>query len=191
MNDILKSLEFSIKAETKDFSGETVELLPMENDESRYLFKAFFDDGSERAMVSVELLTDGDTACFYVEAELKEGASYDIRRYFFPYESVKLRLKPKKKADAAMGCYYYIEDKSDCWSKEFFCEDIVNAPKRTAALIWKQGNMNFELLPLCDGDFKGEIGGNGEELELTLSPYTGGYGKICGRAAVLSQSEDI
>ena len=89
-----------------------------------------------------------------------------------------------------MGNFYFIPDKSDCWSREFFCDSIEDAPKRVASMVWKKNEKYFHMLPLCDGDFKGEIHGNGKELEITLSPYTGGYRTICGKAAVIAWDND-
>lgn len=190
MFNFIKNFEFDLKAELKNYKGEILETTLTASGDNFCEFTALSESEETLAKARVEVLKNGDTACFYVDAEIEKGASYDIRRTFFSYDSVKIYLTPKEKAQSAVGSYYFIPEKSDCWSREFFCDDIINAPKRIASLMWKKNDMNFHIMPLCDGDFKGEIHGNGRELELTLSPYTGGYRQISGKIAVLAWDKD-
>ncbi|MDY3928211.1 MAG: Sip1-related alpha-galactosidase [Clostridia bacterium] len=185
MINYIKDFEFELSVELKDFRGNVFEGTIIEEKENYCKF-AVLSEQKEKGYCVFRILKNGDTVCFEVDANLTKGASYDIRKTFFPFDSIKLYISPKEKADAAMGSFYFIPEKSDCWAKEFFCEDIVDAPKRIASLLWKKNNTYFHMMPLCDGDFKSEIHGNGNELEVTISPYTGGFREISGKAIVMA-----
>ncbi len=186
MIKLLPGAEFEISAEIKDHNAIVRKAQTKESSDSVCCFEVLNESGACIASIKAEVQTSGNSACLVISGEMARGADYDIRKTFAAFESIKLYLKPKNKADKVTGNYYCIMEKSDCWAKAFFADDITEVPKRIASMLWQQGDVYYSMLPLCSGDFKGEIHGNGSELEITVAPYTGGYRKIYAKTIVIT-----
>ena len=139
-----------------------------------------------RLDVSVEIEKKGQSAAIRVKAGLKSLVPYDIRYHFSAYDSVILKFKPVKDCDRIAGSCYYIGEKTDCWAKAFHAESFSRLPERVASLVWKRDDLYYNLLPLCDKDFKSEIKNMDNSLCITCSPYCDGYAGICAACAVIT-----
>ena len=181
---------FEIQAEYKNRLGESCKYKLLKNIDSVFVFEDCDKNGNKISQCTVELICNNQSMCIKADAYMCHGANYDIRKTFFSFDSIKIIILPKQKITKVTGSYYPLTEKTDCWASRYITHDIVNSPKRIASVLWQQGNTYYTALPLCDGDFKSEIHGNGKEIEITIAPYTGGYGKICAKAAVISWGEN-
>lgn len=194
MENILRinhgKFQFQVTCAIKNFLFETdqVQVVKQEESAGKCVFRLQNDEANLQGQLT---FTESERAVWCrIFCRLNTEISYDRRNTFNWNDSVKICLTPLSAIDHAMGNYFFLHEKNDCWTKPFFTDNIINAPKRVASLLWKADDTYYHMLPLCQNDFKSEIGGNGTALEISCSPYTGGFTCISAASFVLAWGSD-
>jgi raffinose synthase len=77
-----------------------------------------------------------------------------------------------------------------CWTAPFFCRHLGEAPRELAMLLWRSGDTLCHLLPLCDGDHRADLHGDGDGLLVELSSFCTGSTGFAAAAFVLGRGSD-
>ena len=129
-----------------------------------------------------------------VEAEIRTKSLFLPVNSFAPYGSIRIFLKPLGTTYGAMGsCFrnvYPGEGKDDLWATPFFGDDLGSVRERIASMLWRQNDMHFHVLPLCDEVCKTDIHVHDGILEMWASPYCGGFSTLKAAVFALSWGPD-
>lgn len=150
----------------------------------------FFCDETKRMKAGVALTQgNGQTAC-RIWCDITTKVVYDQRLTLAEMGSIKLFLRPKGNKCSVVGSYFELPEKNDAWCSVFWTDALKRLPERTASVLWKDETYYYHMIPLCDGDFKSEISGCKDWIEISVSPYTGGFTKVDAMSFVISRNKD-
>ena len=180
----LNDLSFNFELDVKDIYGNVYETEFSKEQSTDNIF--VFTDVKGKLNAKVIFERKKNALCIKFDCKAGRFGGYDLNRMFAAYDSVVLRLYDKNGIRQIMGSSYNIGEKSDCWASAFCSEAFDKLPKRMASVLWKAGNTYYHMLPLCQGDFKGEIKNIDSCMSITMSPYRSGYSHIQGAAAVIT-----
>lgn len=180
---------FDFDLSVKNELGETLDLTFSEKESKENLYIYNFESSLYNAKIEVEVVKKENSAYLRLKGEMSRPFAWEKRRHFAPYNSIMLKLKPKKDADKIFCSYFNCGEDSDCWVAPHFC-DSFSKIKRSVSILWENEDTYFHMMPLCDGDFKGEIKNIDNCMTITASPFCGGFRKIDCKAVILTWGEN-
>lgn len=122
-----------------------------------------------------------DFTAVYVEAGLEEGKLFQSQSSFTAKHAVTITLNGEPENYQLMANYQH----KDWWTRPFFGEDLSKIPEKTQSLLLKTTDTYYHMLPVVDEDYRTEIAGSAEGLQLSLSAYQGGFREISTFALIL------
>lgn len=132
-----------------------------------------------------------NSLCIAFDVSTGNFGGWDINRQFAAYDSITLKLYDKNGINKIMGGKFDLGVKSDCWTCAFHANGFNELPERVASMLMKSDDTYYHIMPLCQGDFKGELKNSDDgALRITFSPYRSGYMRINGCAAIISWGSD-
>lgn len=184
--------KFDFEFEVKDFKGDitSLELLENESTENHYKYKGELSGlhNEKEFTAAVDVITKNNSAYIELSCEVDPNMSWQRRYTFHPYETLKLKLKPVEDCDKIFGSYSKLRG-ADCWSGAFYADSFSKIPQTIASMVWKSDKY-YHMLPLIDGNFKGEIKNIDGTLTVTAAPQSGGFTKINAKTAVITWGDD-
>lgn len=88
------------------------------------------------------------------------------------FGGIRLKSKGLGNIKGLLASYLFKE----WWARPYFnSETVANLPQRTQSLLWFDGDRYFSIIPVCDGEYKTELQGNGDGIDFIVSSYAGGY----------------
>lgn len=184
----INKLDFDFELELKDIFYKNYPIKYSEEQSTKDSF-VFIND-EIKAKASFSLLHGENSVCIRFDCELGGFGGWDRNNQLAPYDTVTLKLYDKNGITDISGSQYNLGEKSDCWARAFTAEGFEKLPPRLASLLVRHDDTYYHFLPLCQGDFKGEIKDGGGCMSITLSPYRSGYMRMSGCAAVITWGSD-
>ena len=130
--------------------------------------------------------TDSGVYC-RLSAKIANESLFVPVKSFASIGAVRLSIKPTSNITGVMGSRYTI---LTCWAGPFFADGFEGIPRDVASLVWRTESSYFHMLPLCDGDFRSDLHGSGETLDVWVSSFCPGATKIDAASIVLCTGDD-
>ena len=184
----INNLDFDFELELKDMFYRNYPIKYSSEQSTNDEFVFINDEINARA--SFKLLHGENSLCICFDCEIGGFGGWDRNNQLAPYDTVTLKLYDKNGITDISGSKYVIGKKSDCWASAFMAESLKCLPPRLASLLMKHDGTYYHFLPLCQGDFKGEIKDGDGCMSITLAPYRSGYMRMSGCAAVVTWGND-
>lgn len=185
----INNLSFDFEVEAKDIYSNNYQLEYSEEKSTEN--KAVFINEKKNIEVKVNFIYGEASLCIAFEASSGSFGGWDINRQFAAYDSLTLKLYDKNGIDKLMGGKFDLGEKSDCWAEAFKAKSFSELPVRAVSLVMQKDDTYYHMMPLCEGDFKGEIKNSSDGcMRITISPYRSGYMQIKGRAAIITWGSD-
>ena len=182
----LGGIRFDLSAQVADSLGELVALPPASTSPLSPAGGGHAFSAADVDLAVTFAPVDGGLCC-RIEAAIANESLFQPVRSFAADGPVRLSLKPTSPIDGVMGNRYTI---LTCWAAPFFCAGLGEAPREIASLLWRVGDTYYHMLPLCDGDFRSDLHGNGEGLDVWTSSFCAGSPRIEAAAFVLCWGAD-
>lgn len=110
------------------------------------------------------------SAIFRIQADITQKQPlFGPQNYFHEDRAVTLTLKPAFDTPA-MGIYQH----KDWWLRPTFVPDLKELPGRTQLVIAKQGEQYIVLMAYCGQDYRADMNGGEDGLQIRLSSNTAG-----------------
>ena len=184
----INKLNFDFELELKDmfYKNYPIEYSEKQSTDDKFVFV----NDEINAKASLILLRGKNSVCVRFECEIGNFGGWDRNNQLAAYDTVTLKLYDKNCIKDISGGDYEFGAKSDCWTRAFTAKSMECLPERMASVLMKKDNTYYHFLPLCQGDFKGEIKDGGGCMSITMSPYSSGYMRMNGCAAVITWGID-
>lgn len=186
IKDIVPFIHFEDEPEiTPVYKDYTIE--EQDNTEgkgTKYHFEYAYNDGKVSLALDMIcrdelLITEMSLTC---EAEQIGGKD----RGLLPVGGIGLKVGSISNIQGGMANYMH----KDWWTRPYFGKDAFELPPKTQSLLWKTEDEYYHLLPVCDDLVKTELSGNGQGVNITISPYDGGCSNFRTLAFVLGNDTD-
>ena len=164
-----------------------MEICGEESRENSYVFRAC--DVIYNTTVKVELVKKENSAYVRMCGDIKTPEPWEKSRQFAAYDSMVLKLYPQKDTEKIFGSYFSVGYDSDCWVSPYFGNSFSEV-KRSVSLLWKQEDVYYHMIPLCDGDFKAEIKNIDHGMAVAAAPFCSGFNHIDCKCVIISWGDD-
>lgn len=180
---------FDFEISAKNEHGEYLDLTFCREESNDDNFVYTYKNDVYGAKIKMEIIRKDNSACLKLFGEMSYPAPWEKRANFAPYDSIAVKLYPKKDADKIFCSRFNVGEDSDCWVGAYFC-DSFSKIERSVSLLWENDGTYFHLMPLCDGAYKGEIKNVDGCMTFTTAPFCGGYRTIDCKTVILTWGED-
>jgi raffinose synthase len=150
-----------------------------------YSYKVHYISTDEKIDLTIQLDTYENRLVAYISANLPID-SFENTSTFQPNCSIKLKVKNLHVSEGFMANYLF----SKWWTRPQFGKNISDLMPKTQSLLWKNGTDYHHLLPLSDDQNKTELSAEGNELIISICPYSNGLTSLSSTLFVLGKGED-
>ncbi len=180
---------FDFELFVKTEHGEFLDLTFCQEESNEDNFVYTYKNEVYSAKIKMEIIRKENSACLKLFGEMSPTVAWEKRANFAPYDSIAVKLYPKKDAERIFCSDFPVGEDSDCWVGAYFC-DSFSKIKRSVSIVWENDGTYFHLMPLCDGAYKGEIKNFDGCMTFTTAPFCGGYRTIDCKTVILTWGED-
>lgn len=136
--------------------------------EELHSYVIHYSNAAEKINLSIQMDTYKDGLIAYIKSNLPID-SFKNTRTFLSNCSIKLRVSNLDVSEGFMANYLF----SKWWTRPQFGKHVSNLKPKTQSLLWKCNSEYHHLLPLTDDQNKTELSSDGEELIISICPYSG------------------
>ena len=143
-------------------------------------------DEGERVTAAVTFRCYDSFITTFVDAGIKNDELFKKQVYFSPQQAINISIANLMDEYQAMANYQH----KDWWTRPFFTNNIKEVPERTQSLLLKDDHHYYHLLPVCDQEARTDLAGTEKGLQISVSPFHGGYNQISTFAFILGASKN-
>ena len=150
--------------------------------EYRYEFR----DGFESISATLRFRCYDSFITTFVDATIKNEELFKKQAFFSPQHAVTITIKNMMEVYEIMANYQH----KDWWTRPFFTKNIAEIPERTQSLLLKNEQNYYHLLPVCDEIARTDIAGTEKGLQISISPFHGGYDHLSTFAFIFGTAKN-
>ncbi|WHX99769.1 Sip1-related alpha-galactosidase [Neobacillus sp. DY30] len=187
---ILAGIQVSVNLDshsTLSLDFKTAEENTVEDDLGTYKeYSYHYSDDLETVTAALTFRCYDSFMTTFVNASIKNDELFKKQAYFAPQQAITITIANLMEEYQAMANYQH----KDWWTRPFFTNDIKEIPERTQSLLLKNDNSYFHLLPVCDKEARTDLVGTEKGLQISVSPFHGGYDQIFTFAFIFGASNN-
>ena len=122
----------------------------------------------------------------FVDSAIKNEELFKRQSFFLPHNAINLTIKNIPEPYEIIANYQH----KDWWTRPFFTKNIREVPARTQSLLLKNEQRYYHLLPVCDEVTRTDVKGSEQGLQISISPFHGGYNQLSTFAFVLGTANN-
>ncbi|MGG3468193.1 Sip1-related alpha-galactosidase [Neobacillus pocheonensis] len=148
----------------------------------KYLFN--FCDHTETVAATLTFNCYESFITTFVDAVIKNEELFKKQVFFSAKHAINITINNVMEDYEIMANYQH----KDWWTRPFFTKDIQELPERTQSLLVKNEETYYHLLPVCDEISRTDLSGTEKGLQISISPFHGGYDHLSTFAFILGAS---
>ncbi|GIN69775.1 hypothetical protein J14TS2_02500 [Bacillus sp. J14TS2] len=151
-----------------------------------YTRHEFIYKDSDRASFSFIFHCYEEVIHAYTDVKIFSERLFGQNEVLQPENGVIIKIRNTGNIDGLIAHYRH----KDWWTRPYFEKDLSGIPPRTQSLLWHNGEIFYQLLPVCDDIFKAEIRGAEQGFDITISSSDHGRAQCQTLAFVLGKGEN-
>lgn len=170
-NSILENLKVYVNLD----SGECIPLSStskeevIETDNGEYTIS--FQDSAEEIHLDIILKNiSHNMGAIYVDSRIDING-FRRSKYFSPEGAISICFDGGTPQESVLAHHLY----KDWWTRPFFGKYLKDLPPRTQSILWNDGEIFHQILPVCGENYKSEGIGMDGHFCITLSSFLGGH----------------
>ncbi|MDQ0972560.1 raffinose synthase [Neobacillus niacini] len=149
-------------------------------------YSYLFADETETVSAVLKLQCYGAFIAAFVEAAIQNDELFKKQQYFAAQQAIDITILSLKEELEIMANYQH----KDWWTRPFFTNNIKEIPGRTQSMLIKSDKNYYHFLPVCEQEARTDFVGTEKGLQVSVSPFHGGFTKLSVFAFSLSASDN-
>ncbi|TCP29458.1 raffinose synthase Sip1-like protein [Scopulibacillus darangshiensis] len=151
---------------------------------TEYICEFNEENGGNQAIVNFRSFYD--LTVVHVTAELEKEKLFKKQPSFAANHAVTITLNSPVQNYQLLANYQH----KSWWTRPFFGDNLRMVPEKTQSLLLKMANGYHHVLPVVDGNLRTELAGGCDGLEVSVSPFQGGFRSLSNVAFILGSDTD-
>jgi raffinose synthase len=144
-------------------------------------YRSEFSDHAETVNTKLRFRRYDSFITAFVDAEINNEELFKKQSFFAPQRAINITINNMMEEYEVMANYQH----KDWWTRPFFTNNIQEVPERTQSLLLRSEKEYFHILPVCDEVSRTDLAGTKEGLQISISPFHGGYNHLSTFAFIL------
>ncbi|MEH7745377.1 Sip1-related alpha-galactosidase [Neobacillus drentensis] len=183
---VLSGVQVSINLDTQSLQNlelKTIEESTGEDHLGFYTeYRSSYSDNDDTVITKLRFRCYASFITAFVDADVNNEELFKKQAFFSPQRAINITINNLMEDYEIMANYQHKE----WWTRPFFTDNIREIPERTQSLLLRSEKEEYyHMLPVCDEVVRTDLIGTKDGLQISISPFHGGYNHISTFAFIL------